>query len=201
MLNLHSLFQIFRNLLSLNERDLLEILLNENYWRTTFGALEYDPEVFMPQPKAHDDESAGSSPNLFKQQSPSKFSSKSFDIDNLSMVSNFSNDNASRRSSAAPSVSQINTSQFSNGGGIEPSFRDFLQNKVKFKTAVTINDPHIVACIHLSYKLSFLKDTAMARFIDDTTSHTIMQLVTSMHQQILEYIFGEEFDRIQDELL
>jgi hypothetical protein len=49
VLNLHSLFQIFRNLLSLNERDLLEILLNENYWRTTFGALEYDPEVFMPQ--------------------------------------------------------------------------------------------------------------------------------------------------------
>lgn len=48
VLNLHSLFQIFRNLLSLNERELLEILLNENYWRTTFGALEYDPEVFMP---------------------------------------------------------------------------------------------------------------------------------------------------------
>ncbi|MFO0116081.1 MAG: hypothetical protein ACK521_00140 [bacterium] len=40
-----------RNLLSLNERELLEILLNENYWRTTFGALEYDPEVFMPQIK------------------------------------------------------------------------------------------------------------------------------------------------------
>jgi len=94
-----------------------------------------------------------------------------------------------------------NPNQFSNGGGIEPSFRDFLQNKVKFKTAVTINDPHIVSCIHMSYKLSYLKDTAMARFIDDTTSHTIMQLITSMHQQILEYIFGEEFDRIQDELL
>ena len=41
----------------------------------------------------------------------------------------------------------------------------------------------------------------MARFIDDTTSHTIMQLISSMHQQILEYIFGDEFDRIQDELL
>jgi hypothetical protein len=64
VLNLHSLFQIFRNLLSLNERDLLEILLNENYWRTTFGALEYDPEVFMPQQKGS--ESSENSPKMFK---------------------------------------------------------------------------------------------------------------------------------------
>lgn len=46
--NLHSLFQIFRNLLNLNQSELLEVLLNENYWMTTFGALEYDPEVFSP---------------------------------------------------------------------------------------------------------------------------------------------------------
>jgi hypothetical protein len=43
--NLNSLFQIYRNLLALNERELIEVLMNENYWRTTFGALEYDPEV------------------------------------------------------------------------------------------------------------------------------------------------------------
>jgi hypothetical protein len=24
-------------------------LLSETYWRCTFGALEFDPEVFMPQ--------------------------------------------------------------------------------------------------------------------------------------------------------
>jgi len=47
--NLHSLFQIYKSLLGLNERDLLEILLSETYWRCTFGALEFDPEVFMPQ--------------------------------------------------------------------------------------------------------------------------------------------------------
>ena len=42
------MFQIFRNLLNLNQTELLEVLLNENYWMTTFGALEYDPEVFSP---------------------------------------------------------------------------------------------------------------------------------------------------------
>jgi len=32
----------------MNDRDILEILISENYYRSTFGALEYDPEVFMP---------------------------------------------------------------------------------------------------------------------------------------------------------
>jgi len=58
--NLHSLFQIFRNLLNLNHSELLEVLLNENYWLTTFGALEYDPEVFMPMAYKFDGGSSGS---------------------------------------------------------------------------------------------------------------------------------------------
>jgi len=65
---------------------------------------------------------------------------------------------------------------------IDPGFRDFLENRVRFKEAVTINDPQVLGYIHLSYKLQYLKDTAMARFIDDTTSHTIIQLITTMHQ-------------------
>ena len=43
---LHNLFNIFKSLLSLNERDLLEVLISDNYWRTTFGVLEYDPDIF-----------------------------------------------------------------------------------------------------------------------------------------------------------
>ncbi len=41
----------------------------------------------------------------------------------------------------------------------------------------------------------------MARFIDENTSHTIMQLVSSLNNNILEYIFGEDFERIQAELI
>lgn len=41
----------------------------------------------------------------------------------------------------------------------------------------------------------------MARFIDENTSHTIMQLVSSLHQIILDYIFGDDFERIQAELI
>ena len=64
-----------------------------------------------------------------------------------------------------------------------------------------IDDPSIIAYIHLSYKLQYLKDTAMARFIDETTNQTIMQLMASMHQNILDYVFADDFERIQNELL
>jgi hypothetical protein len=89
----------------LNERELLEVLLNENYWRTTFGALEYDPEVFMPLlQKPREDEPSGS-PNMIKYGSPNKISQErkrdlsptAHDIDNLSMVSNYSHSTAGRR--------------------------------------------------------------------------------------------------------
>ena len=84
---------------------------------------------------------------------------------------------------------------------MDQSFREFLTKKVQFKEAVTINDPGIVYIIHLSYRLQFLRDTALARFNDDQMNHVISQLITSMHVLILDYIFGDEFERIQDELL
>ena len=60
--HLHSLFQIFRNLLNLNQSELLEVLLNENYWMTTFGALEYDPEVFSPLGSKYENQGGARSP-------------------------------------------------------------------------------------------------------------------------------------------
>jgi len=38
---------------------------------------------------------------------------------------------------------------------------------VKFKEVVNIRDETIKDSIHLVYRLNYLKDTAMARFIDD----------------------------------
>ena len=55
--------------------------------------------------------------------------------------------------------------------------RDFLQNKVKFKQVVNIEDDLIKDAIHLTYRLNYLKDTAMARFIDDSVLATINSLI------------------------
>jgi hypothetical protein len=65
----------------------------------------------------------------------------------------------------------VNTNQsarsYDRAGQSKADFRQFLDHKVKFREAVKITEPAILHAIHLSYRLQYLKDTAMARFIDD----------------------------------
>lgn len=55
--------------------------------------------------------------------------------------------------------------------------RDFLLNKVKFKKIVKIESEEINNTIHLVYRLHYLKDTAIARFIEDSVLQNINSLV------------------------
>ena len=112
----------------------MELMLNEHYWRTTFGALEYDPDVHIQV----SDNTTVCGDSVIGGQTDEDHQSWS-----------------------------------------QTSFRNYLETKVKFREAVTINDPTTLNAIHLTYRLQYLKDTAMARFIDETSVHTITQLITS----------------------
>ena len=46
MENIINIFNIFKNLISIGDRELLEILMDDNYYLITFGALEYDYETY-----------------------------------------------------------------------------------------------------------------------------------------------------------
>ena len=54
------------------------------------------------------------------------------------------------------------------GSNNKLNHRDFLLNKVKFKKIVKIDNEEITNTIHLVYRLHYLKDTAIARFIEDS---------------------------------
>ena len=82
------------------------------------------------------------------------------------------------------------------GEVIKPAFsplnlkhRDFLQNKLKFKQVVKIEDEQILDSIHLVYRLNYLKDTAIARFIDDSLLANINSLIYLKSQDIVNHIF------------
>ena len=154
---------------------------------TTFGALEYDPEVFSPLGYKYDQQANGGARSPVGQKPLGTSSLASSPNSNARSYGNYDH---------FDQANQYNTSLAQ-----EADFREFLSNKVKYKQAVEISDPIVIYSIHLSYKLQYLKDTAMARFIDESTSHTIMQLVSSLHQIILDYIFGDDFERIQQELI
>jgi hypothetical protein len=55
--------------------------------------------------------------------------------------------------------------------------RDFLTNEAKFKQIVQIDSDQILNQIHLVYRLNYLKDTAIARFVDDSVLQNINSLV------------------------
>ena len=47
--------------------------------------------------------------------------------------------------------------------------REFLKEKVKFKQIIKIEDESISNKIHVNFRLTYLKDTALARCIEDHT--------------------------------
>ena len=66
--------------------------------------------------------------------------------------------------------------------------RDFLLHKVKFKKIVKIESEEINNTIHLVYRLHYLKDTAIARFIEDSVLQNINSLVYINSQDIVTHI-------------
>lgn len=58
-------------------------------------------------------------------------------------------------------------------GTEEAKHRLFFSEKAKFKQVVVIEDPGILTKIRLNFRLTYLKDTALARCIED---HTLQQV-------------------------
>lgn len=60
---------------------------------------------------------------------------------------------------------------------------------VKFKQIVVIENEQILNTIHLVYRLTYLRDTAIARFIDDSVLQNLNSLLYMNSQEIVNHIF------------
>jgi len=78
--------------------------------------------------------------------------------------------------------------------------RGYVGNPSHFKQAVPIKDPETLAKIHLNFRLHYLKDVVMARYIDDMSFSTIRELIALNNVDIIrevqrdEQLLGELFD-------
>lgn len=167
--NLHSLFQIYRNLIALSNKDIIELLMQAPYWLTTFGALEYDPEVFLPMGDQYNEpsfdyesEARGGSSPIMDQFSQNNYGGAA-SVKTPARDHDFGSMHGEVDSDSNTNMFRQRAQPAENNG----SFREFLETRVKFREAVDINKPKVLASIHLTYRLQYLKDTAMARFIDD----------------------------------
>ena len=50
MKNIHYIFNIFKNLILIGDKNLIEVLIDDEYYLITFGVLEYDFETMKTVP-------------------------------------------------------------------------------------------------------------------------------------------------------
>ena len=119
--NINYIFNIFKNLILLGNKELIEILLNDICYLITFGALEYDFEVFKIVPH-----------------------------------------------------------------------RKYFKEVVKFKNPLKIEDEEILEKIHLNIRLQYLRDTVLARIIDNNTLKSINMIIQINNNDIIQFFIEED---------
>ena len=121
MENIIYIFTIFKNLILLGNKELIEILLDDECYLITFGALEYDFDVFKIVPH-----------------------------------------------------------------------RKYFKDVVKFKNPLNIDDEDILQKINLNLRLTYLRDTVLARTIDSNTIKTINFIIQLNNNDIIQFFIDEE---------
>ena len=134
MENIHYIFTIFKNLILIGDKDLIELLIEDEYYLITFGALEYDFETMKTVPH-----------------------------------------------------------------------RKYFKDIVKFKNPLNIKDQNILKKINQNLRLTYLRDTALSRLIEDTAIKTINLILQLNHNDIIQFFLNDThyleilFNQLQNE--
>ena len=72
-----------------------------------------------------------------------------------------------------------------------PGHRAFFQTGVRFKEVVPIASPDTRAKIHATYRLTYLRDTALAHGLDDATHATLSSLALFNHVEVVHALQAE----------
>ena len=134
MENIHYIFTIFKNLVLIGDKELLELLIDDNLYLITFGALEYDFETMKSVPH-----------------------------------------------------------------------RKYFKDIVKFKNPLNIDDQSILKKINQNLRLTYLRDTALSRLIDDNAVKTINLMIQLNNNDLIQFFlndnkyFGILFKQMENE--
>lgn len=132
--NIHYIFNIFKNLVLIGDKELLEILIDDNLYLITFGALEYDFEMMK-----------------------------------------------------------------------SVSHRKYFKDIVKFKNPLNIDDQSILKKINQNLRLTYLRDTALSRLIDDNAIKTINLMIQLNNNDLIQFFLNDNkyfeilFNQLQKE--
>ena len=117
--NIFYIFSIFKNLILIGDKSLIEALMDDELYLITFGALEYDFEVMKSIPH-----------------------------------------------------------------------RKYFKNIVKFKNPLNIKNEEIIKKINQNLRLTYLRDTALSRLIEDNAVKTINTILQYNHNDIIQFFLN-----------
>ncbi|SPO21724.1 related to PSY2 - subunit of protein phosphatase PP4 complex [Ustilago trichophora] len=75
---------------------------------------------------------------------------------------------------------------------LKANYRDHLTQRARFKQVVEIGDPMIVAKIHQTYRLVYLRDVILARVVDDPTVSILNSFIFFHQNDIVNYCCQNE---------
>lgn len=80
--------------------------------------------------------------------------------------------------------------------------RHFLKEVAKFKNILEIEDTNILNKIHLNHRLSYLRDTAIGRFIEEMTIKNINMMIHYNNSDITQFFLNNRnnFKKIIDRI-
>ena len=119
--NINYIFIIFKNLILIAEKDLLELLFNDECYLITFGALEHDLQSNKTVPH-----------------------------------------------------------------------RKYFKEIVKFKNPLNIKDQYLLQKINQNLRLTYLRDTAFGRLIEDNTNRCINNIIQMNNNEIIQFFMNNK---------
>lgn len=81
--------------------------------------------------------------------------------------------------------------------------RDFLEQKVSFKSVVPITDKNVVAKIHQNYRVAYIRDVILSRTFDENANSALSGVILCNNVDIIMYFISgssalsELFDRLK----
>ena len=76
--------------------------------------------------------------------------------------------------------------------GLKMNWRDFLNEKVKIKEVIKVNDSAIEEEIRKCFVLQFLKDVVLARLLDDSGLNCISTMIQNKESRMLDFMQKDE---------
>ena len=119
--NINCIFNIFKNLILIADKDLLELLFDDECYLITFGALEHDSQSNKTVPH-----------------------------------------------------------------------RKYFKEIVKFKNPLNIKDQSLLQKINQNLRLTYLRDTAFGRLIEDNTNRTINNMIQMNNNEIIQFFMSNK---------